>query len=72
MESKRDKFVRLAENRTNKIAHYIDLISNLSNTKIYEYSELDTKKIFGEIETKLKTAKDKFFINNLKKKRFKL
>lgn len=72
MESKRDKFVRLAENRTNKIMHYIDLISNLSNTKIYEYSELDTKKIFSEIEVKIKIAKEKFTANNSKKKRFKL
>lgn len=72
MESKRDKFIRLAENRTNKIIHYIDLIGNLSNTKIYEYSESDIRKIFGEIESQIKITKQRFTAQNSKKRKFKL
>ena len=72
METKRDKFIRLAENRTNKIIHYVDLIGNLSNTKIYEYSESDIRKIFSEIEAHLKITKQRFKTHNSKKRKFKL
>ncbi len=38
-ENKREKFVRLAENRTNRIIDQIELLGNLSNTSAYEYSK---------------------------------
>lgn len=60
METKRDKFVRLAEARTNKAIDMIRLISNLSNKNNYEYSEEDVQKIFSTIEKELKNAKAKF------------
>ena len=56
MESKKDKFVRIAEARTNKI---IDMI-NCSNKASYEYSKEDVRKIFTAIENELKAAKAKF------------
>lgn len=59
-ESKRSKFVRIAENRTNKIIETIKLLGNCSNKNNYEYTEEDVKKIFGEIERELKLAKLKF------------
>ena len=49
-ETKRDKFVRLAEARTNKIISMIRLLGNCSNSRIYEYSREDIKKIFSTIE----------------------
>lgn len=60
MESKKDKFVRIAEARTNKIIDMIRLLGNCSNKISYEYSKEDVKKIFTAIENELKAAKAKF------------
>ena len=45
-ESKHDKFIRVAEARTNKIIDMIRLLSNCCNTATYEYTDEDVKKIF--------------------------
>ena len=60
MESKKDKFVRIAEARTNKIIDMIRLLVNCSNKASYEYSKEDVRKIFTAIENELKAAKAKF------------
>lgn len=60
MESKKDKFVRIAEARTNKIIDMIRLLGNCSNKASYEYSKEDIRKIFTAIENELKAAKAKF------------
>ena len=59
-ETKRDKFVRLAEARTNKIIDMLQLLGNCSNTSAYDYTQQDVEKIFGAIEDELKEAKKKF------------
>lgn len=59
-ETKRDKFVRLAEARTNKIIDMLQLLGNCSNTSAYDYTQQDVEKIFGTIENELKEAKKKF------------
>lgn len=59
-ETKREKFVRLAEARTNKIIDMIQLLSNCSNTNVYEYSQKDIDQIFNAIDQELKDAKKKF------------
>ena len=56
-ESKRDRFVRLAEARTNKI---IDMLGNCANTNTYEYTQQDVDQIFSAIETELREAKKKY------------
>lgn len=71
-ETKRDKFVRLAEARTNKIISMIRLLGNCSNSRIYEYSCEDIKKIFGTIEEELKNAKARFEIADSEDKKFSL
>jgi len=71
-ESKRDKFVRLAEARTNKIIDMIRLLGNCSNSRMYEYNKDDVKKIFSTIEDELKIAKAKFEINDVEDKKFSL
>lgn len=71
-ESKHDKFVRIAENRTNKIIDMIRLLGNCSNKAVYDYSEADVKAIFNAIELELKNAKNKFQDNELKESKFKL
>lgn len=59
-ETKRDKFVKLAEARTNKIIDMLRLLGNCSNTSAYEYTQQDVDKIFSAIEAEVKEAKKKF------------
>lgn len=59
-ETKRERFVRLAEARTNKIIDMMKLLGNCSSTANYEYTEEDVKKIFSAIEKELKNTKAKF------------
>ena len=59
-ETKRDKFVRLAEARTNKIIDMIQLLGNCSNQSQYEDTQKDVTKIFSAIQTELDAAKKRF------------
>jgi hypothetical protein len=59
-ETKRDKFIRIAESRTNKIITMIRLLGNCSNISAYEYTQSDIEKIFATIEAELRDAKKKF------------
>ena len=73
-ESKSERFVRIAEKRTNKIIDMIHLLGNCSNRATYDYTRDDVKKIFGAIESELKIAKAKFDIgdSDVKEKKFTL
>lgn len=72
-ETKREKFVRLAEARTNKILDMLQLLSNCSNTNIYDYTQKDVEKIFAAIESEVKETKKKFNkMDNKKDDRFTL
>ena len=68
METKRQKFERLANARTNKILDMIDLLGNLSNKLNYEYTKSDVEKIFNAIESDLKDAKKRFDAGDATKK----
>lgn len=59
-ETKRERFVRIAEARTNKILEMLRLLGNCSSKSSYEYTETDVKKIFGALEKELKNTKNKF------------
>ena len=59
-ESKREKFVRMAEARTIKIISMVRLLGNCSNKLAYEYSEKDVNKIFNAIESAVADAKRRF------------
>lgn len=63
-ESKSDRFVRIAEARTNKIIDMIQLLGNCANRATYEYTKDDVRQIFGAIETELRAAKSKFEISD--------
>ena len=72
-ETKRDKFVRLAEARTNKIIDMIQLLGNCSNSGVYDYTQQDVDKIFTAIENELREAKKKFSkVDSKKGSRFSL
>jgi hypothetical protein len=62
-EDKRDKFVRLATQRGERILKDLRLLANLSNRKNYEYADDDVRKLFSAIEDELKSAKYSFMRN---------
>ena len=72
-ETKRERFIRLAEARTNKIIDMIQLLGNCSNKAAYDYTKQDIDKIFLAIDTELKEAKKRFSaIESKKSSRFTL
>ena len=72
-ETKREKFVRLAEARTNKTIAMIQLLGNCANSSAYDYTQQDVDKIFAAIEAEIREAKKKFNrIESKKSSRFTL
>ena len=71
-ETKKEKFVRIAEARTNKIIDMIKLLGNCSNKAVYDYSKEDIKMIFSAIEDELKIARAKFDLGETDGTKFKL
>ena len=59
-ETKREKFIRMAEARTIKIISMVRLLGNCSNRLAYEYSDKDVTKIFSAIEGAVVDAKKRF------------
>lgn len=69
-DSKRERFVKIAENRTNKIIDMLRLLANCSNKSNYEYDEDDVKQIFAAIEKEVKSTKNAFLGIETKEERF--
>jgi len=69
-ETKREKFLRLATQRTQEVLDRLRVLGNCANPQLYEYTESDVKKIFSAIEEQLRAVKAKFTI--IKDKKFKL
>ena len=59
-QSKRDKFVSLAEKRVNKTIKDIRLIGNLFNKANYDYADDDIIKIFEALQGELQEAQGRF------------
>ena len=59
-ESKRDRFVRLAESRTEAVRDKLRILGNLSNTRFYDFNPDDISKIFDAIEDDVRRARGKF------------
>jgi hypothetical protein len=72
MENKRERFVRLAEARTNKIIDMIRLLGNCANKANYDYTDADVQKIFNALEKEIKLAKTKFSLSEVEESKFKL
>lgn len=60
MEEKREKFVRLAEQRVNRALNDLRLIGNLSNRNAYTFTDDDVKKIFKTLQKELEQARSRF------------
>ena len=71
-ETRRERFVRIAERRVNRVLEGLDSLANCANSKNYEYSEDDVRKIFIEIERKLKETKTLFQAVGKGHRRFRL
>ena len=65
-ETNRERFVRIAESRTQKIIDMLELLGNCSNPYSYEYTQKDVDKMYGAIEAALKESKARY--NEPKKK----
>lgn len=55
--TKREKFVRLAQNRTGNAMKAIRVIAKLGNKSHYEYDERDVKKIVAALSKEVETLK---------------
>lgn len=59
-KARRERFVRIAERRTNRVLNDIRLLGNTSNRHLYLYSPADIEKIFSAIEARLVEVRGKF------------
>lgn len=57
---KEERFLKIAENRTNTILQTLRLLGNCANTNNYTYTDQQVKQIFSAIENELKITKMKF------------
>lgn len=60
MRDRRERFVALAEARTDKALKAIRLIGNLSNKSNYDYAEADVAQIVKALELEVRALKDRF------------
>lgn len=60
METRKDKFKRLATYRTNLVLEKLRILGNLSNKANYDYSDEELTKIFAAIESQLRVTKARF------------
>ena len=68
----RDRFVKIIENRVNRILDNLESLGRCSNRRNYEYTDEDVRKIFREIENKTRDIKSMFQGGSKNKKIFKL
>ena len=64
INQKREKFINLANKRVNKVLKQINLISNLSNTNNYEYTQDEVKQVIKALEDAFHQCKESFRKNN--------
>lgn len=60
---KRNKFLRIANNRLNKSLHYLNNLKNLSNTYHYDYDKEDIDIITLMLEDEIDKLKERFISN---------
>ncbi|WP_217363030.1 hypothetical protein [Roseicella sp. DB1501] len=60
LASKRERFRRLAESRTNKALSAIAIIGNLSNRHVYEYEDAEVRKIVKALREAVSAVEERF------------
>ena len=58
--TKRQRFENVASNRVPRILDTLQLLQNCSNKNNYEYTEKDVDKMFSEISSAVKDAKQAY------------
>jgi len=69
---KREKFIRLAEGRTQAALNALRKIGNLSNSRAYEYNDADVKKIVRALKDAVSEVERKFSSSGEPQDKFKL
>ncbi len=69
-DQKKERFKRLATQRTNIVLKRLKVLGNCANRSAYTYTEEEINKIFSEIERRVRETKSKFHFP--KNKEFKL
>lgn len=72
MNEKRERFIRVAEGRTNKIIEMLRLLGNCANKSNYEYDEKDVSRIYDTLKKELNDSQAKFRMSCKKNNDFKL
>lgn len=70
--TKRERFVRIAERRVNQVLDGLESLEKCSNRHNYAYEESDVKKIFGELEKRLREVRQSFSAAEESRSRFTL
>ena len=70
--NKRDKFVELAEKRTQRVLDSIDSLSNLATPSNYDYTAKDYDKIIRTIRRSINQMQARFEGKDQEKKGFRL
>tara|TARA_B100001057_G_C22110910_1_gene666959 strand:- start:120 stop:350 length:231 start_codon:yes stop_codon:yes gene_type:complete len=71
VETKRDKFVRLAELRTEKAVFAIENLIGLSNIRNFEYSQKDVDLVINALKKAVLSVSNSF-VKSKEKKQFKI
>ena len=59
-ENKKQRFKRLAMNRTKKVLNNLRILGHCSNRNLYDYSDNEVKEIFRVIEDEVRRIKTMF------------
>jgi len=57
---KRQRFLALAESRTQHVLEDLRLVANLANKRNYDYTDGEARQIFRAIEKEMEAARTKF------------
>ena len=71
-ETRRERFERLANYRTNQVLEKIRILGGIANSRYYDYSEKDVNVIFDSIFEELEATKRKFLSAAEKEDKFRL
>jgi len=72
MNEKREKFVKLAEGRTQAALNAIRKLGNLSNSRAYHYDDADVRKIIKALKEGISDVERRFSSSTDKTDQFKL
>lgn len=68
-ETRRERFVRVATRRVNKILDLLDVLGNCSNPMNYEYTDEQVQQIFDAIRAEVDEVQAKFLPDERKRKK---